>query len=128
MVSQAAFSAAEGENMRLAELRPKSLVDRDGRRGMGITLTCPSCLKQRISVWYANPMDGLPPRELLEITEGMTEEVKKLYASYNNRWQRTGEDFETLSLMPSVDVQGHWHGFITNGEVTGGPGPCASPK
>ncbi len=36
-------------------------------------------------------------------------------------WQRTGDTFETLTLTPSVDAAshgvGHWHGFITNGEI-----------
>ena len=31
----------------------------------------------------------------------------------------SGEGFVDLSLTPSVDASkaGHWHGFITNGEV-----------
>lgn len=30
------------------------------------------------------------------------------------------EDFRTLTLTPSVDASkaGHWHGFITNGEIS----------
>jgi hypothetical protein len=34
-------------------------------------------------------------------------------------WTRTGETFDTLTLTPSVDASasGHWHGFITNGEI-----------
>ncbi len=40
-----------------------------------------------------------------------------------NVWKRgSGDTFETLTLTPSidanVDIAGHWHGFITNGEVT----------
>lgn len=27
-------------------------------------------------------------------------------------------DFASLSLEPSVHLPGHWHGFVTNGEVT----------
>jgi hypothetical protein len=39
-------------------------------------------------------------------------------------WTRTGEDFETLTLTPSIHsdpAKGGcgWHGFITNGEVLG---------
>lgn len=35
-------------------------------------------------------------------------------------WKREGDAFETLTLTPSIDASahGHWHGFITNGEVT----------
>lgn len=35
------------------------------------------------------------------------------------QWTRTNDDFETMSIMPSIDASasGHWHGFITNGAV-----------
>jgi hypothetical protein len=35
-------------------------------------------------------------------------------------WNRTGDTFETMTLTPSIDGSGvgHWHGFITNGEVS----------
>jgi hypothetical protein len=34
-------------------------------------------------------------------------------------WQRTGDDFEDLTLTPSIDASnsGHWHGFITGGQI-----------
>lgn len=34
-------------------------------------------------------------------------------------WKRTGETFETLTLSPSINAEasGHWHGFITKGEI-----------
>lgn len=34
-------------------------------------------------------------------------------------WAITGRDFETISVHPSIDASaaGHWHGFITGGEV-----------
>lgn len=34
-------------------------------------------------------------------------------------WTWNGEtDFEKLTLTPSLKAYGHWHGHITNGEVT----------
>jgi hypothetical protein len=34
-------------------------------------------------------------------------------------WGWNGErDFEKLTITPSVDYQGHWHGHVTAGEVT----------
>lgn len=40
------------------------------------------------------------------------------------RWNRIGEDFNTITFEPSVIIwqdkaRGieHWHGFITNGQV-----------
>jgi hypothetical protein len=35
------------------------------------------------------------------------------------RWHRVGDTFDTLTLTPSIDCSrfGHFHGFITGGEV-----------
>jgi len=99
--------------MRFTELEPRWGVDADiviggvnqhfeGRLGMGVTFLCPHCKATRLAVFFANPIDGLPP----------TDDATHL-------WQRTGEDFETLTLSPSIDASahGHFHGFITNGAV-----------
>lgn len=111
--------------MKLKDLSPKWAVDADiviggkaqhfpGRKGMGITFACPHCVAvhpgvlerggpvQFLGVWFANPIDGKPA----------TDDAKHL-------WQRTGNSFETLTLAPSIDASesGHWHGFITNGEI-----------
>lgn len=34
-------------------------------------------------------------------------------------WTFNGQDFATLSVMPSLNANasGHWHGFISNGEA-----------
>lgn len=32
-------------------------------------------------------------------------------------WDHTGDDFETLTITPSIDLRGGWHGYITNGEI-----------
>lgn len=93
--------------MKLTDLDPNWFTTDPGRHGMGITLLCPckpGC-DTHLGVWFANPIDGGPPAP--------PECLPK------PRWQRTGETFETMSLTPSVDASasGHWHGFITNGEV-----------
>lgn len=34
-------------------------------------------------------------------------------------WKWNGEtDPEKITLEPSLNMAGHWHGFVTNGEVT----------
>ncbi len=99
--------------MRLTDLEPRWGVDADiviggvsqhfeGRVGMGITFLCPCCKQTRLGVFFANPIDGLPP------TDDAT-----------NLWQRTGEGFETLTLSPSIDASKykHWHGFLQAGEI-----------
>ena len=63
---------------------------------------------QYLGVWFANPIDGGPPAPPDIMPKP--------------RWQRTGDTFETISLSPSIDASsadcgGHWHGWITNGEV-----------
>ena len=99
--------------MRLTELAPRWAMDADiviggvhrhyaDRHGMALTFECPHCRTCRLGVWFANPIDGLPP----------TDDAKTL-------WQRTGESFDVLTLTPSIDASnhGHWHGTIFNGEV-----------
>jgi len=82
---------------------------------IGITFRCPHCHAGErgevfyIGIFFANPVD--PDNWLPRITP-----LGKLA---EHVWNRTGDTFETLSLTPSVDASkyGHWHGFITNGEV-----------
>jgi hypothetical protein len=42
-----------------------------------------------------------------------------LESQHPHVWGWNGEkDFEKLTLTPSIDYNGHWHGHVTNGEVT----------
>lgn len=61
--------------------------------------------KQRLSVSFDLALDGQP-------------HVPDV-APDARWWHRTGDTFETLTLTPSIDASayGHWHGFITRGEV-----------
>lgn len=49
--------------------------------------------------------------------EGAFHDVVDCRADY--AWNMIGEDFATMSVTPSIDASasGHWHGFITNGEI-----------
>ena len=109
--------------MNLMDLDPRWACDADiviggikqhfeNRHGMAVSFECPHCVQReretgdkrvcRLAVWFKNPIDGLPPTD---------------DASY--LWERTGDAFETLTLSPSVDAskEGHWHGYIRNGEI-----------
>lgn len=35
------------------------------------------------------------------------------------KWTRDGDNFDTLTISPSVDASatGHWHGFIQGGQI-----------
>lgn len=75
---------------------------------MGISFTCPHCSaavgsRQRLAIAFDNPVDGGAPYS---------------FPGYL-LWRRDGDEFETLSLWPSVDASnsGHWRGFIKNGEM-----------
>lgn len=83
---------------RLVDLKPR--WKRDGR---GIAFLCP-CRRHSIVLWFHNPLNGLDTVPAGEVPVA--------------RWTRAGEDFETLTLAPSVDVKGCWHGWVLNGEVT----------
>lgn len=88
--------------MRLIDADPGWITSGAPRKGMGIIFNCPHC-NSNICVWFSNPLDGGPPAppEILP----------------SPRWHRTGDNFENLTLIPSINTENHWHGFITNGEI-----------
>jgi hypothetical protein len=53
-------------------------------------------------VWFSNP-SGTPP---------VPPEAQPLA-----RWQVSGESLATLTLSPSINIPGDWHGFIQNGQM-----------
>lgn len=82
------------------------------RTRVGLMYDCPCGCGDRRYVPFENPEDGLGPLE-----------------GKNAKWTRTGTDFETLTLQPSIKHVPHklrdgtldgcaWHGWIRNGEVT----------
>lgn len=96
----------------LTSLSP-SWYEIDGRR-VGLLFDCPTCTRQadpvcggRVFVFLDPPLDPGP-------SLGVGDRA----------WKRTGDTFETLSLSPSIltrvaaDGSEHWHGHVTNGQVT----------
>jgi hypothetical protein len=97
--------------MRLTDLHPhflgsggEGIHDAQGnpvpfRPGVGVEFDCPCGCAIPVFVAFANPLDGGPAVE--------------------KGWHRTGDDFETLTLTPSIlRVRTcTWHGFVTNGEI-----------
>lgn len=96
---------------RLVDLFATWVHDRDGRR-VGVKFICPTCPQVEgaptLAVLFANPPDGGAPAPagcgLVGDNEGQ-------------RWRRTGDTLETMTLSPSVDCSdcGHWHGFVHAG-------------
>jgi len=118
--------------MRLTDLRPRWITDSSNRSGMGMGFQCPHCHNVRLVVWFSNPVDGGPMyrlEQMPQIPHGASPEVvqqivrkQKLTKMANCRWFRTGENYASMTLSPSIDASeaGHWHGFISNGEIVGG--------
>jgi hypothetical protein len=114
--------------MRLAELEPR-WWSQDGRHGQGVTFRCPCPRCQagprtvRLAVAFANPLDLGDPVDMGHKKAwwpamGGGPHCEDLVPP-GIHWNRTGDTFDTLSISPSVDASaaGHWHGFITKGEV-----------
>lgn len=114
--------------MRLIDLQPR-FFDVPGVGGAkdGATFLCPCgpCAadpgKQvRLAVQFANPI-GSEPRPAMTQKEKIyhVHALGSFDVPPGFLWQRTGEEFESMSFSPSVDASaaGHWHGFVTNGDV-----------
>lgn len=101
--------------MRLTDLNPKWVghggegvtykgVPVPRREGVSISFDCPCGDKDKCrpcTIIFKNPLDGGP----------------SIYPDH--AWDRTGDTFETLSLLPSIQrLDGcKWHGHITKGEI-----------
>ena len=68
------------------------------------TFECPHCRTTRLGV-------AVHEHGLIDVDHA---DIRAAYV-----WDMTGDQFDSLSLSPSVDAskRGHWHGFITNGEI-----------
>lgn len=95
--------------MKLTELEPRWFVVEEGGPRVGLTFLCPHCKAERLGVAFHHT-----GREAVE------DSYIFAHANEKHIWGMSGEDFHDLTLTPSVDASasGHWHGFITNGEVT----------
>lgn len=71
--------------------------------GQGVLFEEPNGKGGMLCVWFANPIGGKPPAG-----------PEHLPAP---RWQRTGETIEALTLTPSVNAVGGWHGWVRDGEA-----------
>jgi hypothetical protein len=87
---------------KLVDLHPRWIIEGLGkhRTGLGVSFDCPHCSSTRIHVFFAAPLDGGPPMPDVLL------------------WNNQGTTFETLTLLPSIDQRGHYHGYLTNGELS----------
>jgi hypothetical protein len=101
--------------MKLTQLNPcfvgyggEGVTGKDGnpiprREGLGLGCDCPLCGPSHpMFTPFSNPLDGGPPIH-----------------SANHTWERTGDNFENLTLAPSIQrLSGcKWHGYIRKGVI-----------
>lgn len=101
--------------MKLTDLKPRYFVVGSNPHPVGITFSCPHCHETGQRLAIALHMDGT--------NFDPDPDNPQQFAADERIWEITGGDsFKNLSLSPSVDASksGHWHGFITNGEIKGG--------
>ena len=108
--------------MKLTELDPHWVGLAPGH-AIGLTFLCPCCRECRIGVPFDVAIGGEKLESIIgrDLTVNLHREQAALANKKNEKhWHREGETFDTLTLPPSIDASqhGHWHGFITNGQVT----------
>lgn len=98
--------------MKLTDLEPRYFRAGTSEQPVGITFDCPHCHEtgQRLAIAIHMDGTGIDPDPA----------NPQQFPADERIWTVSGGDsFENLSLSPSVDASasGHWHGFITNGEI-----------
>lgn len=100
--------------MKLTELSPRWIAH-DGNDKAALIFKCPHCRE----TWLTCTFQSIKMSTQLELyrPEGEASRGDVVPSRQDYAWRRNGDDFETLSVTPSVDASssGHWHGFITNG-------------
>ena len=102
--------------MRLIELEPRWYGTRDSAGIVGMSFLCPCCKKIRIAVRFSHSAPYiLQPDGAVHIPT----QIWKITGDAPSFSEYKHEGFDNVSLTPSVDASGfgHWHGFITNGEI-----------
>ena len=94
--------------LRLVDLAPHWYCLEEGGLRVGLTFECPHCRTQRLGVTFHEKGQ-----------EAITDPYIHAHSDAKFIWTKTGDSFENLTLFPSVDASktGHWHGWITNGEI-----------
>ena len=110
---------------RLIDFDPK-WIDTKDRKGLGLKMKC----EQKhcdgyLWILFANPLDGGPAydKDCFDLMYDFYEFTKdpQIEGPVHDRpcgkvrWTRTGEIFDTLSLLPSVNAHQCGHFTITNG-------------
>ena len=98
--------------MRLTELEPRWIHPNL------FIFKCPHCQKDLLTCKNV-VMSSRDQHDLFEKTFGEDWNMLIVPCKESMAWTFSGDNFETLSVTPSIDASasGHWHGTITNGEM-----------
>lgn len=100
--------------MKLTELEPRWFTD-------GLSFLCPHCRVVRLAVRASHSSPHLISNasDLAKMHLLKPEYVWKISGDKPTFDGLNHGGFENVTLIPSVDASkfGHWHGFITNGEI-----------
>lgn len=79
---------------------------------------CPHCKKDLLTCKNI-VMSSQEQQDLFEKTYGEDWPALIVGCKAEMAWTFSSNDFSIISVTPSLDASksGHWHGFITNGEI-----------
>lgn len=115
-------------SVRLVDLHP-GWIDHGDRKGLGVIFSCmvgnhrgpngDQPCKIRNFILFANPLDGGAAwpgdsEELLQLV--YPDDHWNIGSCGTDRWTRTGDNFESLSMTPSVNAHSCGHLWLTAGE------------
>ena len=98
--------------MKLDDLDPRWWCFENGGPRVGLTFICPHCQEIRLGIAFHHRGH-----------EAIEDQYIRAHGPAGNDdhiWTiESGEDFHNLTLTPSIDASksGHWHGFITDGQI-----------
>jgi hypothetical protein len=98
--------------MRLLDLDPHWIVLEEGGPRVGLTFLCPHCGGMRLGVMFHHHGRAAMEDQYILAHHGADDA--------QHIWDLQGQDdLASLTLSPSIDASssGHWHGFLTNGEI-----------
>ena len=98
--------------MLLADLDPHWLVLEEGGARVGLSFLCPHCQTTRLAVCFHHTATAAFEDSYIIAHHGANDS--------QHIWTLDStDDFSSMTLHPSINASasGHWHGFITAGEI-----------
>ena len=96
--------------MKLTDLEPRWWAFEENGPRVGLTFDCPCCRNIRLAICFHHRGHEVIEDKYILCHPAHPDHIWNL---------ENAEDFATLTVTPSIDASkvGHWHGFVTNGEI-----------